>query len=130
MLGGKEYFRGSAVLVSGTAGTGKTSFAAYFVNAACERGEKCLYFAFEETQAQIIRNMSSIGLDLDRWVKKGLLKYPIARPALYGLETHLVTMEDYTRRFDPQNVVIDPITDFSAVGGGGRSSPCSHGSTT
>jgi circadian clock protein KaiC len=120
MFGGSSsgYFKGSSILVSGTAGTGKTSFAAYFVNSACERGEKCLYFAFEETQGQIIRNMESIGLDLGQWVKKGLLKFHITRPALYGLETHLVMMEDDIKKFDPGNVVIDPITDFSAVGGG------------
>jgi circadian clock protein KaiC len=115
---GSGYFQGSAVLVSGTAGTGKTSFAAYFVDAACERGEKCLYFAFEETQSQIIRNMSSIGIDLEQWVKKGMLKFHITRPALYGLEMHLVMMEDDIKKFDPRNVVIDPITDFSAVGNG------------
>jgi circadian clock protein KaiC len=115
---GSGYFRGSSILVSGTAGTGKTSFAAYFVNAACKRGEKCLYFAFEETQAQIIRNMESIGIDLEQWVKKGLLKFHITRPALYGLETHLVMMEDDIKKVNPKNVVIDPITDFSAVGHG------------
>jgi circadian clock protein KaiC len=118
MLDGKGYFRGSSVLVSGTAGTGKTSFAAYFADATCGRGEKCLYFAFEETQDQIIRNMSSIGIDLAQWVKKGLLKFHITRPALYGLETHLVMMEDDIKKFNPRSVVIDPITDFSAVGGG------------
>jgi circadian clock protein KaiC len=120
MLGGSSsgYFKGSSILVSGTAGTGKTSFAAHFVNSACKRGEKCLYFAFEETQGQIIRNMESIGLDLGQWVKKGLLKFHITRPALYGLEMHLVMMEDDIKKFRPGNVVIDPITDFSAVGGG------------
>ena len=85
MLSGKGYFRGSAVLVSGTAGTGKSSIAAFFIDAACRRGEKCLYFAFEETQDQIIRNMGSIGLDLEQWVKKGLLNFYITRPSLYGL---------------------------------------------
>ncbi|MCD1295353.1 KaiC 1 [Methanocella sp. CWC-04] len=118
MLGDKGYYRGSTVLVSGTAGTGKTSIAAHFVDAACRRGEKCLYFAFEETQDQIIRNMESVGLDLGQWVKKGSLKFHIARPALYGLETHLVMMENDIKKYDPVNVVIDPITDFSAVGGG------------
>ncbi len=118
MLSGKGYFRGSAVLVSGTAGTGKSSIAAFFIDAACRRGEKCLYFAFEETQDQIIRNMGSIGLDLEQWVKKGLLNFYITRPSLYGLETHLVMMEDSIKKFDPMNVVIDPITDFVEVGGG------------
>ena len=80
MLGGKGYYRGSSVLVSGTAGTGKTSLAAIFVDAACRRGERCLYFAFEESQDQIIRNMRSIGLDLEPWVEKGLLQFHAARP--------------------------------------------------
>ncbi|HTY91218.1 MAG TPA: circadian clock protein KaiC [Methanocella sp.] len=118
MFGGKGYFRGSSILVSGTAGTGKSSCAAYFVDAACRRGEKCLYFAFEETQDQIIRNMGSIGIDLQKWVKKGLLKFHIARPALYGLEMHIVMMEDGIKKFNPGNVVVDPITDLSAVGSG------------
>lgn len=118
MLSGKGYFRGSAILVTGTAGTGKSSIAAYYVDAACRRGEKCLYFAFEESEDQIIRNMGSIGLDLEQWVKKGLLKFHITRPALYGLETHLVLMEDAIKKFEPLNVVIDPITDFVEVGGG------------
>lgn len=118
MFSGKGYFRGSAILVSGTAGTGKSSIAAYFIDAACRRGEKCLYFAFEETQDQIIRNMGSIGLNLEQWVKKGLLQFYITRPALYGLETHLVVMEDAIKKYDPLNVVIDPVTDFVEVGGG------------
>jgi circadian clock protein KaiC len=118
MFNGKGYFRGSAILVSGTAGTGKSSIAAYLLDAACRRGEKCLYYAFEETQDQIIRNMGSIGLDLEKWVKKGLLRFYITRPSLYGLETHLVMMEDAIKRFGPQNIVVDPITDFVEVGEG------------
>ncbi|BAI62202.1 KaiC homolog [Methanocella paludicola SANAE] len=118
MFGGKGYFRGTSILITGTAGTGKSSFAAVYVDSACRRGEKCLYFAFEETQDQIIRNMSSIGLDLGQWVKKGLLKFHVTRPALQGLEMHLVMMEDDIKKYEPKNVVIDPITDLSAVGGG------------
>lgn len=118
MLDNKGFFRGSTVLISGTAGTGKTSFSACFADAACRRGEKCIYFAFEENQDQIIRNMNSIGLDLKQWVDKGLLKFHIARPAMYGVEMHLVVMEDEVSRFKPQNVIIDPMTDFTAVGGG------------
>ena len=118
MLDGKGYFQGSSILVSGTAGTGKTSFAAYFVNAACGRGEKCLFFAFEETQGQIIRNMSSIGLDLEKWVKKGLLKFHIARPSQYGLEMHLLMMEEDINKFEPRKVIVDPITDLTSVGSG------------
>jgi len=118
MLNNKGFFRGSTILLSGTAGTGKTSFSACFADAACRRGEKIIYFAFEENQDQIIRNMNSIGLDLKQWVDKGLLKFHIARPAMYGIEMHLVVMEDEVSRFKPQNVIIDPMTDFTAVGGG------------
>ncbi|HMK45459.1 MAG TPA: circadian clock protein KaiC, partial [Methanocella sp.] len=118
MLDGKGFFRGSSILYTGTAGTGKTSFAAYYVDAACRRGECCLYIAFEETEDQIVRNMKSIGLDLDRWVKKGLLKFYVTRPALYGLEMHIVLIEDQLRRFQPQNMVMDPISDFTSIGGG------------
>jgi circadian clock protein KaiC len=116
MLGGKGFHRGSSILLSGTAGTGKTSLAASFVDAACRRGERCLYFAFEEATNQILRNMRSIGIDLAPHVKKGLLQFHVARPTLYGLEMHLVTMYDLIREFKPQIVVLDPITDFFAVG--------------
>src|SRR4030095_10076183 len=89
MLSGKGYFRGSTVLVSGTAGTGKTSFAPKFMEAACRRGKKFLYFAFEESPSQFMRNMSSIGINLESFVKKGLLYFHASRPTLYGLEHHL-----------------------------------------
>jgi circadian clock protein KaiC len=91
MLSGKGYFRGSTILVSGTAGTGKTSLAAQFVEAACKRGEKVLYFAFEESPSQFMRNMSSIGINLEPLVKKGLLFFHATRPTLHGLEHHLTT---------------------------------------
>jgi circadian clock protein KaiC len=116
MLGGKGYFRGSSILLSGTAGTGKSSLAAAFVDAACRRGEHCLYFAFEESASQILRNMQSIGIDLASHVKKGLLTFHVARPTLYGLEMHLVTMHDLIQSHKPKIVVLDPITDFFAVG--------------
>ena len=101
MLGGQGYYRGSSVLISGTAGTGKTSLAAYFADAACRRGERCLYLAFEESQNQIIRNMRSIGLDLSPWVKQGLLKFHAARSTLYGLEMHLAMIHKLTNDFQP-----------------------------
>ncbi len=116
MLGGKGYYRGSSILLSGTAGSGKSSLSAAFVDAACRRGERCLYFAFEESANQILRNMRSIGIDLAPHVKKGLLQFHIARPTLYGLEMHLVTMYDLIREHRPQVVILDPITDFFAIG--------------
>ena len=116
MLDGKGFYRGSTVLVSGTAGTGKTSMSATFAAAACLRGERCLYFAFEESPSQIIRNMSSIGIDLARWVKKGLLKFHSTRPTLYGLEMHLVTFHKLIEDFNPQVFIVDPISNLSAAG--------------
>jgi circadian clock protein KaiC len=115
MLGGMGYYRGSSVLVTGTAGTGKTSMAAHFVDAACRRGERCLYFAFEESRNQIIRNMGSIGIDLDQWVEQGLLEFRNSRPTLYGLEMHLVAMHKAIERFDPAVVVVDPISNLEAA---------------
>jgi circadian clock protein KaiC len=116
MLGGKGYYQGSSILLSGTAGTGKSSVAASFVDAACQRGQRCLYFSFEESTAQIIRNMRSIGIDLSPHVKKGLLQFHVARPTLYGLEMHLVTIHELIRQYKPEIVILDPITDFFAVG--------------
>jgi len=116
MLGEKGFYRGSTILVSGTAGTGKTSLAATFAEAACRRGERCLYFAFEESPNQIIRNMGSIGIDLARWVKKGLLRFHSARPSLYGLEMHLLTFHKVIKEFNPQVFIVDPISNLSAAG--------------
>ena len=112
MLGGKGYFRGSTVLISGTAGTGKSSICAHFVDAACRRGERALYFSFEESPSQIIRNMHSIGIDLEQWVKKGLLCFQATRPAFAGLEMQLTMMHKATINFDPQVVVVDPLNGF------------------
>ena len=112
MLSGKGYFRGSTVLVSGTAGTGKTSIAAQFVVTACKRKERVLYFTFEESPGQLIRNMCSIGINLDPWVKKGLLQFHATRPTLYGLETHLTTSIKLINQFEPSVVILDPINAF------------------
>jgi circadian clock protein KaiC len=112
MLGGAGYFRGSSVLVSGTAGTGKTSLAAHFVEATCRRGERALYFAFEESPNQIMRNMRSVGIDLEPWVKKGLLQFQANRPTFAGLEMHLATMHKMVNAFKPQVVILDPLTSF------------------
>jgi circadian clock protein KaiC len=116
MLDGKGFYRGSTILVSGTAGTGKTSLSATFADAACLRGERCLYFAFEESPRQIIRNMGSIGIDLRRWVKKGLLKFHSARPSLFGLEMHLVTFHKAIEEFKPRVFIVDPISNLIAAG--------------
>lgn len=112
MLSGKGYYRGSTVLVSGTAGTGKTSLAAQFVQAACKRGERVLYFAFEESPSQFMRNMASIGIHLESWVKKGLLHFHATRPTLHGLEHHLTTSIKLINKVKPQIVVLDPIDAF------------------
>jgi circadian clock protein KaiC len=115
MLGVNGYYKGSSILVSGTAGTGKSSMSAHFVDAACRRGERCLYFAFEESRNQIIRNMRSIGIDLEQWVKKGLLEFRNSRPSLYGLEMHLVAMHKAIESFKPAIVVVDPISNLVAA---------------
>jgi circadian clock protein KaiC len=117
MLGGKGFFRGSSVLVSGTAGTGKSSIAARFASAACGRGEKCLYFAFEEAPDQIIRNMRSVGADLEPWIKKRLLHFHAVRPTSTGLEGHLAGMQKLVKRLRPDVVVVDPITSIVSVSG-------------
>jgi circadian clock protein KaiC len=116
MLGGKGFYRGSTVLVSGTAGTGKSSLSAKFVESASKRGERCLYFAFEESPDQIVRNMKSIGIDLEASYKKGNLKFHSTRPSLYGLEMHLVTFHKLITEFKPQVVVIDPVSNLKAAG--------------
>ena len=116
MLEGKGFFKGSSVLVSGTAGTGKTSIAAYFADQTCKRKERCAYFAFEESPQQIMRNMKSIGIDLDVHVKKGLLQFHASRPTLFGLEMHLVSIYKIIKKFRPQTVILDPITNLITVG--------------
>jgi circadian clock protein KaiC len=116
MLGGEGYYRGSSILVSGTAGTGKTSLSAHFADATCRRGERCLYLAFEESPAQLARNMRSIGVDLAPWVKKGLLRVESSRPTLHGIEMHLATIHKMVNDFKPQAVIIDPISNFSTAG--------------
>ena len=116
MLGGKGFYRGSTILVSGTAGTGKSSLSAHFANAACERGERCLYFAFEESPSQIMRNMRSIGIDLKRWQDKGVLQFHASRPTAHGLEMHLAILHKLVSDFDPQVVILDPISNLITSG--------------
>lgn len=112
MLEGKGYYRGSTVLVSGTAGVGKTSIAAHFAEAACKRGERVLFFCFEESPNQLMRNMLSIGIKLETWVKKGLLQFQATRPTLYGLEMHLAVTHKIVSVFKPDIVILDPINTF------------------
>jgi circadian clock protein KaiC len=116
MLGGRGFFRGSSILITGTSGTGKTIIASNFAQAACRRGERVLFFSFEESPNQIIRNMHSIGLRLEPLVKKDLLRFHSARPSLYGLEMHLATMFREIAAFKPHVVIIDPITSLMDAG--------------
>lgn len=110
MFGGKGYYRGSTILISGTAGSGKTSLAAHFAGATCARGEKCVYFSFEESFNQLARNMRSIGLDLKRQQAAGRLHFQAWRPTMYGLEMHLLQMHKVVEQFKPSVVIVDPIT--------------------
>lgn len=114
-LSDKGFYRGSSVLVSGTAGSGKTSFLTQVVATACERGEACIYFAFEESVKQIIRNVRSVGIDLDKYVKKGLLRFEAVRPSLHGLEMHLSRMHRVTEEVKPSLVIMDPMSNLTPV---------------
>jgi circadian clock protein KaiC len=116
MLGMQGFFRGSSILVTGTAGTGKSSFASFFAGAACARGERVLYFAFEESPSQILRNMRSVGLNLEKWMKRGLLRIHAVRPTSTGLEGHLAAMHKLITDYKPQVVVVDPITNLVSIG--------------
>ena len=119
MLGGEGYYRGTTVLVSGTAGAGKTSLTAHFVDAACRRGERAMMFLFEESPAQVLRNMKSISIDLRQWVDRGLLEFRAARPSTFGLEMHLSQMHRAIERFKPKVVVFDPVSSLLSVASSG-----------
>lgn len=116
MLGGHGFYVGSSILISGTAGTGKTSLAASTADAACRQGKRCLYFAFEESRSQIVRNMKSVGIDLNQWLDQGLLQIHASRPTLFGLEMHLVNMYKKVTESKPQLVILDPISNLTAAG--------------
>jgi len=113
MLDGKGFYRDSSVLVSGAPGTGKSSLVARIAEAACARGERVLLFSYEESAGQLVRNMRSIGIDLERWARQGLLRIHASRPTLQGLEQHLVLMYDAVREFDPKVVIVDPISNLT-----------------
>ncbi len=118
MLGDGGFYQGSTVLVSGTAGTGKSTLAAQICDAACARGERAMYFAFEESEPEIVRNMSSVGILLQRWVDAGLLEFRCFRPKFFGLEAHLFAMQESVTQFDPAVVVLDPVSDLLGIGNG------------
>ena len=120
MLEGKGFYKGSSILISGTAGTGKTSIAAYFAKENCQQGRRCLYLAFEESPQQIIRNMESISVDLQQYINAGLLKFHASRPTFSGLEMHLVVIYKLIREFQPDTVILDPITNLITVGSVGE----------
>lgn len=114
MLEGKGYYRGSTILISGAAGSGKTSVAAHLAEASCKRGERVLFFSFEESPGQIMRNMHSIGIELEPWIQKGLLQFHSTRPTLYGLEMHLTATHKAVNEFKLQVVICDPVNTFVA----------------
>jgi circadian clock protein KaiC len=116
MLGGEGFYEGSTVLVTGTAGTGKSTLAAQFCDATCRRGERAVYFAFEESEAEVTRNMRSVGIDLAQWVEAGLLHFRSSRPSLLGLEAHLVAMQQAVDELHPAAVVLDPVSDLLRIG--------------
>ena len=116
MLGGKGYYRGSTVLLTGTAGTGKSSVAAHLAHSACQRDERCMYYSFEESPAQILRNMRSVGINLQPHIAHGLLKFHCTRPTVHGLEMHLVRMHKMIEQFKPAVVIVDPITNLQNAG--------------
>ncbi len=116
MLNGKGYYKGSSILVTGTTGTGKTTFAAHFLESFCTKGKVCLLFSFEESPSQLIRNMRTVGIDLEPFVEKKLLFIHSTRPTFYGLEMHLVVMYDLINKIKPEAIVIDPISNLISAG--------------
>jgi circadian clock protein KaiC len=118
MLGDGGFYQGSTVLINGTAGTGKSTLAAQFCDATCRNGQRAIYFAFEESQTQIVRNMASVGIELQQWIDAGLLEFRCSRPSLLGLEAHLFAIQRYVAEFDPAVVVMDPVSDLLRIGSG------------
>lgn len=121
MLGGQGYYQGSSILITGMAGTGKSTIAGFFAQATCLRGEHCLYLATEEAPQQILRNMLSVGLDLNQYIQKGLLRFEAVRPTAYGLEMRLVKIHNWLQEFQPRSVIIDPMSNLNLLGNPGKS---------
>lgn len=120
MLGGQGYYQGSSILITGMAGTGKSTIAGFFAQATCLRGERCLYLATEEAPQQILRNMLSVGLDLNQYVQKGLLRFEAVRPTAYGLEMRLVKIHNWLQEFQPRSLIIDPMSNLNLQGNPGK----------
>ena len=118
MLGDGGFYKGSTVLINGTAGTGKSTLAAQFCDATCRGGRRAMYFAFEESETQIVRNMASVGIGLQQWIDAGLLQFRCSRPSLLGLEAHLFAIQRFVGEFDPAVVVMDPVSDLLRIGTG------------
>jgi circadian clock protein KaiC len=116
MLGGEGFFVGSTVLISGTPGVGKTTLCSHFAEACARAGERCLYFTFEESPLQIVRNMRSVGIDLPPWIDRGLLRIQATRPSFYGIEQHLTVIHKLVQEFRPQSVIVDPISNLDECG--------------
>ncbi|MCU0653199.1 MAG: circadian clock protein KaiC [Candidatus Pacebacteria bacterium] len=120
MLEGKGFYQGSTIMISGTPGTGKTSLAAHFAKDLCAKGQRVIFFTFEESADQVMRNMKSIGIDLAPCVKRNLLRFEASRPSIYGLEMHLISMHKAIDRFDPQAIIMDPISNLITTGNPGE----------
>ncbi|OKH33559.1 KaiC 1 [[Phormidium ambiguum] IAM M-71] len=120
MLDGQGYYQGSSILITGMAGTGKSTIAGFFAQATCLSGERCLYLATEEAPQQILRNMFSVGLDLNQYFQKGLLRFEAVRPTAYGLEMRLVKIHHWLREFQPRSVIIDPMSNLNLLGNPGK----------
>ena len=112
MLDGRGFYVGSSILVSGSAGTGKSSIAASFIKDVCEKKGTALYCAFEEAPNQIKRNMASIGIFLEPYEKSGNLHFYYSRPTLQTLELHFIAIKKLIKQINPSVVILDPITNL------------------
>lgn len=111
-------YRGSSTLITGTAGTAKTILASYFAISSCRRRERVLYFSFEESPDQLLRNMSMIGINMKAQIKSKLLFIHASRPSLRGLEMHLLALNKLIKEVKPRMVIVDPISSLITIGSG------------